>query len=93
MDVSVPLSVALSAILPLGAALWNGHAGDAHSRAIGLRWVLIALSMFIGAIGLYFAGGSKPFIYTVAAAMAIAVNALLVSMLLYLRNAARNQNL
>lgn len=90
MDVTAPLSVALSAILPLGVALWNGHAGDAHSRAIGLRWVLIALSMFIGAIGLYFAGDSKPLVYTVVGALAIAVNALLISMLLYLRNVARN---
>jgi uncharacterized membrane protein YgaE (UPF0421/DUF939 family) len=93
MDVTTPLTVALSAILPLGAALWNGNNDDAHSRAIGLRWALIALSLFLGAVGLYFAGDSKPFIYTVVAVLAIAVNALLISMLLYLRSAARNQPL
>lgn len=85
MDVNVPLAVALSGIPALGIAFWSGRAGDPLARGIGLRWALIALCFFIGAVGLYVAGDSKPFLYGVVIAMAVAVNALLVSMLLHLR--------
>ncbi|WP_305805492.1 hypothetical protein [Stenotrophomonas sp. YIM B06876] len=85
MDVAVPLVVALSGLPALGLALWTGEANAPQARAIGLRWALVALCLFIGAIGLYFAGDSKRLVYAVVIAMALGVNALLVSMLLRLR--------
>ncbi|MGV8960644.1 MAG: hypothetical protein ACOH1V_09670 [Stenotrophomonas sp.] len=89
MDVTVPLIVALSGLPALGLASWTGDANAPHARGIGLRWALVALCLFIGAIGLYLAGDSKPFVYTVVIAMALGVNVLLASMLLHLRRSGQ----
>ena len=85
MSALAPLILALSGMPALAVAAWSGRAGDAHARGIGLRWALIALSLFLGAAALYWAGDSRPRVYAVAIALVVAVNALLLSMVLHLR--------
>lgn len=91
MHALIPLLVALTALPALAIAAWQARAAavDPRARGLALRWAGIALAMFCGATGLYFAGGDQGHAITVAVLMAIAVNALLVSMLLHLRGGAR----
>ncbi len=85
------LLVALTALPALAIAAWQARAAavDPKARGLALRWAGIALAMFCGALGLYFAGGDRGYTITVAVLMVIAVNALLVSMLLHLRGGGR----
>lgn len=85
MDVIVPLIVALSGLPALAIAAWIGGADDARSRGLGLRWALLGLAILLGAAALYWAGDSRPRVYTVAIALVVTVNALAVSMVRYLR--------
>lgn len=87
MSALAPLILALSAMPALAVAVWSGRAGDAHARGIGLRWALIALSMFLGAAALYWAGDSRAHVYAVAIVLLATVNALLLSMVLHVRRA------
>ncbi len=82
-----PLLIALSALPALGIAAWQARAVavDPAARGLALRWAGIALAMFAGAIGLYFADGDRGAATTVAVVMVVVVNALLASMLLHLR--------
>ena len=87
MHALAPLLIALTALPALGIAAWQARAAavDPKARGLALRWAGIALAMFAGAIGLYFAGADRGIATTVAVLMVIVVNALLVSMLLHLR--------
>ncbi len=87
MQVLGALLIALTALPALGIAAWQARAAgvDPKARGLALRWAGIALSMFAGAIGLYFAGEDRGMATTVAVLLVIAVNVLLVSMLLHLR--------
>ncbi|WP_411834469.1 hypothetical protein [Pseudoxanthomonas mexicana] len=84
-DVIGPLIIAASGLPALGIALWSGRDGSAHARGTGLRWALIALCMFVGALGLYLAAGNTGAMQAVAVVMVLAVNGILVSLLLHLR--------
>ncbi len=85
MNVVAPLIIAATGIPALLIAVWSGRPGTAHARGLGLRWALIALCMFIGAIGLYLAGDHRNIAYGVVIALVIAVNALGVSLVMHLR--------
>ncbi|MGJ4729603.1 hypothetical protein [Luteimonas sp. SDU101] len=91
MHALAPLLIALTALPALGIAAWQARAAavDPKARGLALRWAGIALAMFAGAIGLYFAGADRGIATTVAVLMVIVVNALLVSMLLHLRGRGR----
>ncbi|QDH69673.1 hypothetical protein [Marilutibacter alkalisoli] len=84
-DALIPMIIALSGLPALGIAWWNLRTGDMHSRGSALRWAMIAIAIFIGALALYWAGDSKGWAMAVVAAMVVAVNVLLVSLLLHLR--------
>lgn len=90
MDALGPLLIAFTALPALGIAAWQARAAgvDPKARGLALRWAGIALAMFAGAIGLYFAG-DRGGATTIAVLMVVAVNALLVSMLLHLRRGRR----
>jgi hypothetical protein len=90
MDALVPLIVAVTGLPALGIAARFARADNAHDRGTALRWALIALSIFAGAVGLYFAGGSRGAITAVVVAMVAAVNVLAVSMVLHLRRGHRD---
>lgn len=79
------LIVALTGLPALGIALWSGGDGSRHARGLQLRWALVALSLFVGAIGLYMAAGSRTATWAVAIAMIVAVHAVGVSLVLHLR--------
>lgn len=85
MDALVPLIVALTGLPALGIAIWHARNDDGQARILGLHWALIALAIFIGAACLYWAGGNERQVTGVVIAMALAVNALIVSMVLRLR--------
>jgi hypothetical protein len=87
--VLAPLIIALTGLPALAIAWWTGRPGDAHARGTGLRWALIALAMFLGALALYWAGDSRARIYTVTIALVVAVNAMAVSLLRHLRRDGR----
>ncbi|MDH7454689.1 hypothetical protein QF205_16690 [Luteimonas composti] len=91
MDALGPLLIALTALPALGIAAWQARAAavDPKARGLALRWAGIALAMFAGAIGLYFAGG-RGGATAVALLMVVVVNVLLVSMLLHLRGRRRD---
>lgn len=86
-DVFAALIVALTGLPALGIAAWSSRDGSRHARGLGLRWALIALSLFLGAIGLYLAAGNRMATYGVAIALVVAVNALGVALVLHLRRA------
>lgn len=85
MNVYAPLIIAATGIPALCFAVWSGRPGTSHARGIGLRWALIALCMFIGAVGLYLAGDNRNIAYGVVIALVLAVNVLGVSLVLHLR--------
>lgn len=87
-DVLAPLLIAVTGLPALGIAAWSSRDGSNHARGAGLRWALIALSLFVGAICLYFAAGHRALMWAVVIALAVAVNALAVSLILHLRHAA-----
>lgn len=84
-QVIVPLIVALSGLPALAVAAWTGGNDSPLARGTGLRWALIALSIFLGAVGLYWAGEDRVRTYAVVIAMLVAVNAIAVSLVLHLR--------
>ena len=86
MEALVPLMVALSGLPALGIAGWyaRGQPGP-QARGLALRWAALALALFLGAAGLYWAGGEQARTVAVVVAMLVAVNALIVSMVLQLR--------
>ena len=86
-----PLLVALTALPALGIAAWQARAAasDPRARGLAVRWAGIALAMFAGAVGLYFAGGDRELATTIAILMVVAVNVLLLSMILHMRGRAR----
>ncbi len=84
-DVLAPLILAASGLPALAIAAWSGRDGSAHARGTGLRWALIALALFLGALGLYLAGGNRTAQYAVVALLLVAVNGLCVALLLHLR--------
>ncbi|WP_293711402.1 MULTISPECIES: hypothetical protein [unclassified Stenotrophomonas] len=85
MNVYAPLIIAATGIPALCVAVWSGRPGTAHARGVGLRWALIALSLFVGGIGVYLAGDNHNIAYGVVIALVVAVNALGVSLLMHLR--------
>ncbi|KAF1686279.1 hypothetical protein B1992_08620 [Pseudoxanthomonas broegbernensis] len=91
MEALVPLLVALSGLPALGAAGWYARGGGPHVRGVALRWALIALALFLGACGLYWARGDQGRTAAVVLALVVAVNALGVSLLLHLRRGDRRR--
>ena len=91
MEALAPLLVALTGFPALGIAAWyaRGTPGP-QARGTALRWALIALSIFLGAAGLYWAGGDRTRATAVGVAMVLAVNALVVSMVVHLRRGDRD---
>jgi hypothetical protein len=91
MEALGSLLIAITGLPALGIAAWQSRAAsvDPKARGLALRWAGIALALFAGAIGLYFAGGDRAAATTVAIGMVIAVNVLLVSMILHLRGQGR----
>ncbi|KAF1688394.1 hypothetical protein [Pseudoxanthomonas taiwanensis] len=85
MDALVPLIVAITGLPALGVAAWFARGGPGHSPGMALRWALLGAVVLLGALGLYWAGGSRAHVAGVLVAMAIAVNALFASMVLHLR--------
>lgn len=85
-DLLAALIVALTGLPALGIAAWSSRDGSRHARGLGLRWALIALSLFLGAIGLYLAAGNRMATYAVVIALVV-VNALGVALVLHLRRA------
>jgi hypothetical protein len=85
-----PLIIAATGIPALCFAAWSGRPGTEHARGLGLRWALIALCLFIGAIGVYLAGDNRNIAYGVVIALVVAVNALGVSLVLHLRRDGNN---
>lgn len=86
-----PLLIALTALPALGIAMWQARAAasDPKARGLAVRWAGIALAMFAGAVGLYFAGADRGLATTIAILMVVAVNVLLLSMILHMRGRAR----
>ncbi|TDK25966.1 hypothetical protein E2F46_04995 [Luteimonas aestuarii] len=92
MDALAPLLVAIGAMPALGIAAWYMRAAaDPLAHRIALHWALIALSMFVGAAGLYWAGNDQSRVAAVAILMVVAVNALAVSMILQMRRRDRGR--
>jgi|GEM_PF-399488 hypothetical protein len=90
MDPLVPLAVALTGGLPaLGIAVWTARSENPQLRAGARRWALVALVILCGAAALYFAGGNRSAAIVVVAAMALAVNGLLLSLALHVRRSGR----
>lgn len=85
MNALAPLIIAATGIPALCFAAWSGRPGTAHARGLGLRWALIALCLFVGAIGVYLARDSRNIAYGVVIALVIAVNALGISLVVHLR--------
>ena len=86
MDAMAPLLLAVSGLPALGIAAWYANDGAGpHARRTALLWALIALAILLGAIGLYFAGGSRGTGTAVVVAMVVVVNALVVALVLHLR--------
>ncbi|UWX03644.1 hypothetical protein H1235_12350 [Pseudoxanthomonas sp. NC8] len=91
MDALVPLIVALTGLPALAVAAWYARGATAHyARGIALRWALVALVLFLGAAGLYWAGGEPTRTTAVVVAMVVAANALAVSLVLHLRRGDRD---
>lgn len=86
-DVLAPLIIALTGLPALGIAAWSSRDGSPHARGLGLRWALIGLSLFVGAIALYLAAGNRMATHAVVIALVVAVNALGVALVLHLRRA------
>lgn len=89
MDVLAPLIIAATGVPALVIAGWSGRDGSDHARGTGLRWALIALSMFAGALGLYLSSGNQRVMYAMAIALVVAVNVLGVSLVLHLRRGSK----
>ncbi|MEA5666358.1 hypothetical protein VA603_02225 [Stenotrophomonas sp. MH1] len=85
MNALAPLIIAATGIPALCFAAWSGRPGTVHARGLGLRWALIALCLFVGAVGVYLAGDNRNIAYGVVIALVIAVNALGISLVVHLR--------
>ncbi len=82
--------VAAGGLPALGIASRYARAAvDPQARAIAAHWALIALAMFFGAVGLYWAGGRESRVAAVALLLVIAVNGLAVSMVVRMRRGDR----
>lgn len=88
-ELLAPFILALSAFPALGIAFWVGREGSPLSRNQAVHWALIALSLFCGAAGLYWAGSNSTRVYAVAGGLFAAVNVLALSMLVRLHRAHR----
>ena len=86
--VLAPVIIALTGLPALAIASWSARDGSTHSRGVGLRWALIGLSMFLGALGLYLTGDHPNLGYVVVIAMVVAVNAIGISLVRHLRRGA-----
>lgn len=84
-----PFIIALTGFPALAIAFWVGRDASPFSRNQALHWALIALSLFVGACGLYWAGGITARTYAVAGLLFVAVNGLALSMLVRLQRAHR----
>jgi hypothetical protein len=84
-----PFLVALTGFPALIAAFWVGRDTSPAGRSQALHWAAIALSLFFGALGLYWAGGQQGRMYAVAGLLFVTVNGLAISMLLRLRRITR----
>ena len=84
-----PFLIALSGFPALAIGLWIGREGSPLSRNQALHWALIALCLFCGAAGLYWAGGNSARTWWVAGTLFVAVNGLALSMLVRLHRAHR----
>lgn len=91
MDLFAPLLVAIGGMPALGIAAWYARVANPLARIVALHWAMIALCMFLGALGLYWAGAQQGRIATVAVLMVVAVNALALSMILRLRRGDRRR--
>ncbi len=91
MELFAPLLVAIGAMPALGIAAWYARVTGPLARIVALHWALIALSMFLGAAGLYWAAADEGRIATVAILMVVAVNVLALSMVLRLRRGERGR--
>ncbi len=85
MDALVPLLLALSGLPALGVAGWTARHDDPRSRGLALRWALVGLAILVGAIALYWAGADRTAVNWVIGVLVVVVNALAISMLLFLR--------
>ena len=85
MEALASLVIAITGLPALGIAVWYARSGLPHDRGTALRWALIALSIFAGAIGLYFSRGNQTAETVVGIGMVVLVNVLVVSMVLHLR--------
>lgn len=84
-----PFIIALTGFPALIAAFWVGRDASPAGRGQALHWAAIALSLFLGALGLYWAGGQQARVYAVAGLLFVTVNALAISMLVRLRRISR----
>ena len=91
MNALAPLVIALTGLPALGIAVWFARSGSEHDRRTALHWALIAVSILLGAVGLYFAAGHRTAGMLVVLAMVVAVNALAVSMVMHLRRGPRGR--
>ena len=89
MDAIAPLILALTGLPTLVLAALTGRSEDPRARGLGLRWSLLGLTMLLGATALYWAGDSRPRVYSVVIVLVVAANALAVSMLRHLRRQRR----
>lgn len=85
------LVMALTGLPALGIAFWSARDGSALGRVQGLHWALIALAIFLGAAGLYWAAGSQLRAWAVVIALVLAVNGLAISLIVRLRAAQRGR--
>lgn len=85
------LVMALTGIPALAIAFWAARDGSALGRMQGLHWALIALSIFLGAAGLYWAAGSQLRAWAVVIVLVLAVNGLALSLIVRLRAAQRGR--
>ena len=84
-----PLILAITGLPALGIAFWSARDGSSLGRLQGLHWALMALCIFLGAAGLYWAAGSEGRTWAVVGAMVLAVNGLAISLIVKLRKAQR----
>ena len=88
-ELFAPLIMALTGLPALGIAFWSARDGSPLGRVQGLHWALMALCIFLGAAGLYWAAGSEARTWLVVGAMVLAVNGLAISLIIKLRKAQR----
>ncbi|MCL7714355.1 hypothetical protein [Stenotrophomonas mori] len=85
--VTASLVIAVTGLPALAVAAWSSRDGSPQARGLGLRWALIALCLFVGALALYLADGHRTGTYAVITVLVLAINALGISLVLHLRRA------